>query len=165
MRADGVKVFIATGRHLEWIDNLGDTEFDGYVTANGAMVLLADKRTLIHIRPIEHASISRLISFAPESDLAFQWFRPPGHLHHTRDSGSNCGMPAAESPSTPVRPISEADGKEIVQLMAFGTEEDRSRVGLFKEILPDCEPTSWNPLFCDTRPQRERQGRGSGEDA
>ena len=46
VRADGVKVFIATGRHPEWIDNLGDTEFDGYVTTNGALVLLADKRTL-----------------------------------------------------------------------------------------------------------------------
>lgn len=33
-REKGIKVFISTGRHISWIDNLGDTEFDGYVTAN-----------------------------------------------------------------------------------------------------------------------------------
>ena len=161
VRADGVKVFIATGRHPEWIDNLGDTEFDGYVTTNGALVLLADKRTLIHIRPIEQASISRLISFAPESDLAFSVLPAAGGIFITREIPEvTAACRLLNLPSTPVRPISEAGGKEIVQLMAFGTEEDRSRVGLFKEILPDCEPTSWNPLFCDIVPKGSDKGEG-----
>ena len=159
VRADGVKVFIATGRHPEWIDNLGDT--DGYVTTNGALVLLADKRTLIHIRPIEQASISRLISFAPESDLAFSVVPAAGGIFITREIPEvTAACRLLNLPSTPVRPISEAGGKEIVQLMAFGTEEDRSRVGLFKEILPDCEPTSWNPLFCDIVPKGSDKGEG-----
>lgn len=45
-REKGIKVFISTGRHMSWIDNLGDTEFDGYVTANGAMYLLQDKKAV-----------------------------------------------------------------------------------------------------------------------
>lgn len=45
-RKKGIKVFVSTGRHISWIDNLGDTEFDGYVTANGAMCLLQDKKAV-----------------------------------------------------------------------------------------------------------------------
>ena len=52
IREQGVKVFICTGRHIEWIDNIGDMEVDGYVTVNGAMCTLADKRTVIFTRPI-----------------------------------------------------------------------------------------------------------------
>lgn len=39
----GIKAFVSTGRHISWIDNLGHSEFDGYVTANGAMCLLQDQ--------------------------------------------------------------------------------------------------------------------------
>lgn len=35
LRAKGIKVFIATGRQLQCIDNLGNLEVDGYVTLNG----------------------------------------------------------------------------------------------------------------------------------
>lgn len=161
VRADGVKVFISTGRHLEWMDNVDGVEFDGYVTVNGAMDLLADKRTLIHIRPIEQASIDRLIEFAPESDLAFAVVPAAGGIFITREIPeviSACRL--LNLPSTPVKPISEAAGKVIVQLMAFGSEEDRNRVGLFKKVLPDCEPTSWNPLFCDIVPKGSDKGEG-----
>ena len=35
LRQKGVKVFIATGRHPLWINNLADLEIDGYVSLNG----------------------------------------------------------------------------------------------------------------------------------
>ena len=35
MRASGTKVIIATGRPLYQVDNLGDLEFDGFLTMNG----------------------------------------------------------------------------------------------------------------------------------
>lgn len=35
LREKGIKVFIATGRQLQSINNLGTQEFDGYVTLNG----------------------------------------------------------------------------------------------------------------------------------
>ncbi len=47
MRSKGIKVFIATGRHAAWIDNLGDMEFDGYVTVNGGMCIASDKPSYI----------------------------------------------------------------------------------------------------------------------
>ena len=35
LREKGIKVFIATGRQLQSINNLGTQEFDGYVTLKG----------------------------------------------------------------------------------------------------------------------------------
>ena len=40
LRERGIKVFIATGRPLVAINNLGDQVFDGYVTMNGGCVLV-----------------------------------------------------------------------------------------------------------------------------
>ena len=39
LREKGIKVFIATGRQLQSINNLGTQEFDGYVTLNGGYCL------------------------------------------------------------------------------------------------------------------------------
>ena len=38
LKKKGIKIFIATGRHRRSINNLGDLEFDGYVTLNGGYV-------------------------------------------------------------------------------------------------------------------------------
>ena len=35
LRDRGVRVFVASGRHLLSINNLGDLQFDGYITLNG----------------------------------------------------------------------------------------------------------------------------------
>ena len=36
LRDKGIKIFIATGRPQCLINNLGDLEFDGYITVNGS---------------------------------------------------------------------------------------------------------------------------------
>lgn len=39
LRDKGIKIFIATGRPQCLINNLGDLEFDGYITVNGSYCL------------------------------------------------------------------------------------------------------------------------------
>ena len=36
VKRQGIKVFLATGRLRKQIQNLGDLEFDGFITVNGA---------------------------------------------------------------------------------------------------------------------------------
>ena len=50
-------------------------------------------------------------------------------------------------------PLDTIRGKEIVQLMAFGSEQARVHSGLFDKVLLGCEATSWNPYFCDIIPK------------
>lgn len=71
VRAKGIKVFISTGRHIEWINNLGYTEFDGYVTVNGGMGMAKDKKTCIFKNCIPRTDIERLSHFDASSQLPF----------------------------------------------------------------------------------------------
>ena len=42
LRAEGVKVFIATGRPMPFINNLEGLEYDGIIESNGAHCQLTD---------------------------------------------------------------------------------------------------------------------------
>ena len=52
-----IKVFIATGRHRRSINNLGDLEFDGYVTLNGGYECLPVKDDVIYKHSIPDKDI------------------------------------------------------------------------------------------------------------
>ena len=154
VRAKGVKVFIATGRHPAWIDNLGDTEFDGYVTVNGGLCFLSDKKTLIYRRTISTADIERVIPFSHETDIPFVAIPIDGRIFINRiDDGVRHVMKLLRVAHIDVADLETIGGREVVQMMAFGTEQERLDCGLFGGVLTDCEPTSWNPYFCDIIPK------------
>lgn len=154
VRAEGVKVFIATGRHLEWIDNLGDTEFDGYVTVNGSMCLLSDKKTCIHRQCIDDGDISRIIDFSHRSPIPFVVIPAEGGIFINRiDDSVNYVAGLLRVKHIDVHDLERARGKKVVQMMAFGSEDERNESGIFGNVLTGCEPTSWNPYFCDIIPR------------
>lgn len=162
IREKGVKVFICTGRHIEWIDNIGDMEVDGYVTVNGAMCTLADKKTVIFTRPIPDGDLQRLVSCGEQSGLVYVVVPKEGgiFINHTNRFVDD-SRKLLRLPPIPEKPLESALGHEIVQMMAFGPKELRGESQqLFTEILTDCEPTSWNPLFCDIVPKGSDKGVG-----
>lgn len=160
-RHKGIKVFISTGRHISWVDNIGDTEFDGYVTANGAVCLLEDKRTCIFRRCIDKSDIDRLIDYSSHSDVQFAVIPFEDEIFVTRQSEEVVKSRAMlKLPPIAVKPLDTARGKDIVQLMAFGTEQERNDIALFSKVLTDCVPTSWNPLFCDIVPKGSDKSAG-----
>ena len=161
MRRNGTKVFIATGRHPSWIDNLGDTEFDGYVTANGAMCLLQDKKSCIFKRCINKKDIDKLIPYSIDSQIKFAVVPYDGNIFITGENKELLKTAQILNlPPIPVKDLSVAQNMEIVQLMAFGSEQLRSDISLFSQILTDCEPTSWNPFFCDIVPKGSDKSAG-----
>ena len=70
LREKGIKVFIATGRQLQSINNLGTQEFDGYVTLNGGYCL-AGKDKVIYKHNI------------PSEDIEAPWWRKMGFTRTT----------------------------------------------------------------------------------
>ncbi|MBW5380595.1 HAD hydrolase family protein, partial [Brachyspira hampsonii] len=48
LKEKGIKVFIATGRIKNHINNVDDLEFDGYITANGFDCYIEDKSIYRH---------------------------------------------------------------------------------------------------------------------
>ena len=163
VRRKGVKVFISTGRHLAWINNLGDAEFDGYVTVNGGMCVESDRKTCIHKHCIDPSEIDRLSEFAKTkgSDIPLVVVPAEGDIYITRIT-PEVGLVSKELhiPPIAVDKVDSAIGRDVVQLMAFGSEEQRRESGLFGDVLKHSVATSWNPYFCDIIPEGSDKSRG-----
>ncbi len=158
LRRKGIKIFIASGRHPEWIINLGNLEVDGYVTCNGSMCLDVGADKPFYVYPVKESDIERLIDFSHNSTMPIVVVPAHGGIILSRfDEDVRKASEILRLPEIPVTDLSTVTGKDIVQIMAFGSEEERENADLFESVLPDCEPTSWNPNFYDIVP------KGSGK--
>ena len=70
LRDKGIKIFIATGRPQCLINNLGDLEFDGYITVNGSYCFTAGHQP-IYKGCIPQEDIERLITFQQSHPVPF----------------------------------------------------------------------------------------------
>ena len=128
LRTQGIKVFIATGRHLQVINNLGDLEFDGYVTLNGSCCYIGRDR-VIYRRMIPEIALEHLIKYQEEKETF------PCIFVREKDMFINYN--------------NEATREGVFQLIAFFSEQQEDRI---MQALPECEATRWNPLFTDVVP-------------
>ena len=73
-RRQGIKVWIATGRPLPFVRNLGELEYDGIMCVNGAQCqLLSPDRsrwTVIHSQPVPREDVERMIGEQHRTGLA-----------------------------------------------------------------------------------------------
>ena len=120
MRRRGMKVFICTGRHIEWVDNVDGLEVDGFVTVNGAMCCLADRKTVIYSNPIPADDLERLIERGPETGLAFVVVPEEGGIFINQENHYVVGASKMLNlPQVPVLDLSAARGKRVVQMLSL----------------------------------------------
>lgn len=158
LREKGIKVFIATGRRLQAINNLGDLEFDGYITVNGGLCM-AGKDKVIYRHVIPQEDIEAILhyqetvedfpcAFAQEKEIYMNYVNEP--VHHVFD--------LLNFPYPPIKPLREAAKEDdTLQLIAFFTAEQESRI---MSVIPNCEATRWNPLFTDVVPKGSSKSVG-----
>lgn len=159
LREKGIKVFIATGRPKSlMMKAVGDLEFDGYITLNGAHCFTADHRD-IHKACIPQEDIERLIGYHhhhPETPFVFVdedgWF-----ITHCNEAVKEVAR-LIEIDVPPVTSIETARGKEILQIMGYFKENEDQEI--FSNVLTHCESMRWYPLFTDiiTRGTSKSQG-------
>ena len=147
LREQGVKIFIASGRHKPAINNLGDLQFDAYVTVNGGMSIVGDK--LIYKHNIPQNEIQSLINYIDTVE-AF-----PCVFIHENNSLMNYTNHATDEifklldyPCPPMGQLSDVE-EDVYQVIAFFNDEQEKQIMKF---LPHCETTRWNPLFTDIIP-------------
>ncbi|MDE6682680.1 MAG: HAD hydrolase family protein, partial [Muribaculaceae bacterium] len=135
------------------INNLGDTEFDGFVTVNGGMCVASDRTTCIHKQCIEPEDVERLNEFSKRSEIPLVVVPAEGDIFITRFT-PEVEFVAEELHIPPIAldNVESAIGKDVVQLMAFGSETERRESRLFGEVLKNSEATSWNTYICDIIP-------------
>ena len=138
LRKKGIKVFIATGRHFSSINNLGDLQFDGYVTLNGGYCFAGDK--VIYKHSIPDRDVEALIRYMEtEESFPCAFVREKDIYMNYKDETVEEIFNMLNFPEPPIRPMNEIRGETVYQLVSFFTADH-------------CESTRWNPLFTDVVP-------------
>lgn len=149
VRQQGVKVFIATGRPMPFVNNLDGLEYDGIMSVNGAYSAEADG-TLIHRNVVDKDDIRRIIEhrkehpmpivFASESDVFSVDCEAAAEAVQEVFDLLNLTFPAP-------RPIEEALKMDVLQVIAFFDKEAEPYI--MSEVLKGCEAFRWHPAFAD----------------
>ncbi|MCD7971941.1 MAG: Cof-type HAD-IIB family hydrolase [Candidatus Azobacteroides sp.] len=149
LRRQGIKTFIATGRHPLAINNLGKLRFDGYVTINGGFCLLGQK--VIYRNTIPTTEIETLIHyqktiesfpvvFVQENELFINYYNETVYEI----------FELLNFPPPPIQSLEKALDSPVFQIIAFfHTEQEKT----IMSHLPECESTRWNSLFTDIIPK------------
>lgn len=157
LRKKGIKSFIATGRQLHSIDNLGTLSFDGYITLNGSYCI-EGKDKVIYKRNIPEEDIISLIRYQKEEESF-----PCAFVHEDKllinytNQDTDKILKLLNFPPIPVRGLEDYAGEEVFQLIAFFKEGQEERI---MKALPHCESTRWNPLFTDVVPKGSSKAVG-----
>ncbi len=157
LKEKGVKVFIATGRHIDSINNLGDLEFDGYITLNGGYVT-AGRHDVLYKKSIPDKDIVNLLHYMEtEKPFPCAFVEEHGISMNYMDQSVRDVFKLLNFPAPPIRPIESMRGKTIYQLISFFTADEENKI---MKILSHCEATRWNPLFADVVPEGSSKSVG-----
>lgn len=148
LRRRGIKVYIATGRPLAFIDNLGELEYDGMITVTGAHCFAAGGEVISH-RPVSRESVARVASYIECGKDAYPViFVCDDGMFVTEMNDDvrtvarllNINMP-------PVAPVKGVEDRNVLQMISF-FKADREEE-LMSGLMPDCVSMRWHPLFTD----------------
>lgn len=152
LRKKGIKVFIATGRHQQSINNLGSLEFDGYITINGGYCV-AGKDTVIYKHPIPSEAVESLMLFqenCPEKAFPCIFVQEKGLYMSYKNDRVEEVLQMLNFPEPPTLPLREMPKEDVFQVIAFFGEQQEESI---MKMLPACESTRWTPLFTDIVPK------------
>lgn len=148
LRRKGIKVYIATGRPLAFIDNLGDLEYDGMVTVTGAHCFTRDGHVIYH-HPVPNEDVQRIVAFQLQKNGSYPIIFVTDNELFVTDVNDDVKFIAdllnIKIPS--VHPVDYALDKSVLQIISF-FKADREEQ-LMHELMPGCVSMRWHPLFTD----------------
>lgn len=157
LRAGGVKCFISSGRHLSNIDNLGDLQFDGFVTVNGGMTYLDG--TLIDSNPIAKTDIHNMLDMIyPDNTMSVSFVLRDGLIININNERSDYIFRQLEFKKKPrMTDLREYAEDDIYQMISFFDEQEEIDI---MPRLPQCQSARWSPIFTDVVPKGQSKVRG-----
>ena len=158
-KANGHKVFIATGRPPIIITNLGAIEhlIDGYVTTNGALCFVGD--TIVSRKAIPHDEAEMVVRDAQEKqygvivigERSVGVFDPVGQvdlIFRQQLAVENLHL---------AKPVDEVLKEPILQLTPFFSADYECEL---MTRLPGCTSGRWHPAFTDVTAKGADKGEG-----
>lgn len=149
IRDKGIKVFIATGRPVPFISNLGGLDFDGIMAVNGAYCIDNNNNVLCN-HPVPKEDIERLIADSKNHTFPIAFAGNEKAIISNVDANRKnveeiFGMLGMSVPEE--RPITDALNMEVMQVIAFFDNEEQPRI--MHDVLKNCDGARWHPYFVD----------------
>ena len=158
-KANGHKVFIATGRPPLIITNLGAIEhlIDGYVTINGALCFVGD--VVVRCKNIPHEAARLVVDDAREKNygLIVVGEQDVAVLDPHGEVDRIFRQEIAVENLDKAKPVEEVLEQHILQLTPFfAADYERELMGR----IPSCTSGRWHPAFTDVTAQGADKGEG-----
>lgn len=157
IRKKGIKIFIATGRHMIELSKLPVMEipFDGYLTLNGNLILDENKKAYAGT-PISADEVEVLSGIFRAKKIPFVMISSDKRYINYVDDVVVETQASTHGTIPDIGTVNDYDGEKIYQCIAFVQDHERK---VLDEILDECSITSWNPTGIDI------VARGSGKAA
>ena len=158
-KANGHKVFIATGRPPIIITNLGAIEhlIDGYVTTNGALCFIGEQTVACHAIPQEAAKLVVDDSIKKNYGLIMVGEKDVAVLDPNGDVDRIFRQHLAVQNLELAKPVEKVLEQPVLQMTPFFPEEYEKEL---MARLPSCTSGRWHPEFTDITAKQADKGQG-----
>lgn len=158
-KANGHKVFIATGRPPIIITNLGAIEhlIDGYVTTNGALCFIGEQTVACHAIPQEDAKLVVDDSIKKNYGLIMVGEKDVAVLDPNGDVDRIFRQHLAVQNLELAKPVEKVLEQRVLQMTPFFPEEYEKEL---MARLPSCISGRWHPEFTDITAKQADKGQG-----
>ena len=148
LRAKGIKLFLATGRHPAMIGYVRSVfPFDGYMTLSGQYCTVGDQ--VVHRSPMEPQAVEELVSVALDGSFSCIFLEEKDIYLNCVNDLTRRFMGDLNLDLPPVQDPRRALGKDLYQAITFLTRDNEH---LLLSRAPHVKTTRWHPEFLDVIP-------------
>ena len=161
--AKGIKIFIATGRPSQIINNLSELQernlIDGYITMNGAYCFVDDQ--IIYKSPIPADDLKALVKIFKEKNYS-SFFVSEHRIAacQPNDLLRQIFYESLHVDEVSVISFEEAAKEDTLQITSFFTEQEEK---VLLPYIPNCEVARWHPAFTDITAKGNTKQKGIDE--
>ena len=141
LRAQGIKLFIATGRHFLELDQLGINKqftFDGYLTLNGGYCF--NSREIIYNNPIDKKDVAKIVEYVTQNNLACCFVEKDELYVNLVNDFVIKSQIFLNTPTPPVKNISRALINDVYQIDPFVPLD---KIANILALTKNCKYTQW----------------------
>jgi len=148
LRAKGVRLFVATGRHMSMMDEVRKQfEFDGYVSVSGQYCLCGS--TVVHSNPIPRQGMEEMVAAMEAHGFSGMFLEGEECWLNLHNEAARLYIEEFQLKTPPVRPLSRALEHDVYQVITLLTREQEH---LLLDRAGHLKATRWHPSFLDAMP-------------
>lgn len=145
-QAKGIKAFIATGRAVFQIPDLGGLQFDGYIAQNG-VYCITDKNEVLLKSPVPKEDVEALLAYLDKEPCSCSFMTTDRIVINFVGPEVKTVTKLVNVSAPPVGDLREAAKEDIYQINIY-MDRERERL-LMRDVLVHCELSRWHPMFAD----------------